>query len=141
MPPYADVYVLSPGRSAAVAERFLDMFVPQREQSAAEYEFPQYADKPVVTVKSASEAIQHCEDHVSEAHSFYFRNLGPGPAHAMVFFTSDCALILGLSVIDHEEEWFVRLKEYAGSEVGYISFETAPAATAGAFRELAASVA
>ena len=58
----------------------------------------------------------------------------------MLFFTSDGALILGLSVVEREDEWFSRLKEFAGSEVGCITFETAPPATAGEFRQLAASV-
>jgi hypothetical protein len=117
------------------------MFAPQREQTAVEYEFPEYAEKPLVIKRSAHEAIQYCEDHPSEAHRLYFRNLGSGPSHAMLFFTSDGALILGLSVSEHEEEWFARLKEFAASEIGYITFESAPAATAGAFRELAASIA
>jgi hypothetical protein len=133
------VYVLSPVRSAKAAERFLETFAPQREQSADDYEFPEYAEQPQLVVKSAREAIQHCEWHPSEAHSIYFRNLGDGPAHVMLFFTSDGALIFGLSVVEREDEWFSRLKEFATSNVGYITFEAAPAATAGAFRELAAS--
>ncbi len=141
MPPYSDLYVLSPARSAAMAERFLDTFAPRREQSAAEYEFPEYSDKPLVIVKSAREAIRYCEDHLGEAHRISFRNLGEGPAHAMLFFTPDGGLILGLSVVEYEDEWFGRLTEVAGSTVGYIAFETPPPATAAEFRELVASLA
>jgi hypothetical protein len=135
------VYVLSSDRSAKSAERFLDTFAPHREQSADDFVFPQYAKQPNLVVKSAREAILYCEAHPSEEQSLYFRNLGDGPAHAMLFFTPDDALILGLSVVEREDEWFVRLKEYAGSRVGYITFETAPVRTASEFRELAASVA
>jgi hypothetical protein len=124
-----------------VAERFLDTFAPQREQSAEDYVFPQYAQQPLVILKSAREAIHYCEAHSAEAQSIYFRNLGAGPAHAMVFFTSDGGLILGLSVVEREDEWFDRLKEYAGSDLGYIAFETPPPATTAEFRQLAASVA
>ncbi|CAN5337248.1 hypothetical protein BH11PLA2_BH11PLA2_42110 [soil metagenome] len=105
-----------------------------------EYEFPEYSDSPLVIVKSATEAIQYCEDHSSEAHRFYFRNLGTGPAHAMLFFTSDCGLILGLSVVEHEDEWYDRLVKFADTRIGYITFESPPAETASEFRELAASV-
>jgi hypothetical protein len=140
VPPYCDVYVLSPERSATAAERFLDTFAPKREQSAEEYVFPQFAEQPLRALKSAREAIQYCEIHSGEAQSLYFRNLGAGPAHAMLFFTSDGGLILGVSVVDQENEWITRLKEYVGTEFGYIAFESPPAATAAEFRELAASV-
>lgn len=123
-----------------MAERFLDTFVPQREQAAVEYEFPQYADKPQVVVKSAREAIEVCDAHSDAAHRFCFRNLGEGPAHAMLFFTEDGGLILGLSVVERVDEWFDRLKRHAGSEVGYVTFEAAPPATAAEFAKLAASV-
>jgi hypothetical protein len=59
MPGYHDVYVLAKDRTAAVASRFLECFVPNREQSADNYLFPQYSDQPVVVIESASEAILH----------------------------------------------------------------------------------
>jgi hypothetical protein len=141
VPPYSDVYVLSPSRSASVAERFLDTFALRREQSAEAYEFPEYSERPLVIVTSAREAIQYCEDHPCEGHRLSFRNLGKGPAHAMLFFTSDNGLILGLSVAEFEDDWFDRLKKFTGSSVGFIAFEAPPPATAAEFRELAASVA
>jgi len=138
MPPYFDLYVLARERSAAVANHFLDAFVPDRDQSAADYGFPKYASQLEVVLKSAAEAIQYCESHPVETQSIYFRNLGTDPAHAMLFFTSDGGLILGLSVLGRQDEWFGRLKEYARSEVGYITFESPPAATVAEFRQLAA---
>ena len=141
MPPYSDVYVLSRERSAAAADQFLNMFAPDREHSAEDYVFPQYADQPVAVVKSAMEAIRYCEEHPAEEQGMYFRNLGAGPAHAMLFFTSDGGLIFGLSVVEREDEWFTRLKEYAGSEVGYITFEVPPPGTSTEFKEQAARVA
>jgi hypothetical protein len=134
------VYVLSPDRSTKSAERFLATFTPHREQSADDYVFPQYADQPQHVVKSAREAIEYCEAHPEETQSMYFRNLGTGPAHAMLFFTSDGGLILGLSVVEGEDEWFARLKEHAGSTIGYMAIEEAPSATAAEFRYLASSV-
>src|SRR5436309_12543617 len=63
MPPYSDVHVLALERSAVVAERFLDTFSADREQSAADYVFPQYAEQPSVVLMSAAEAIRYCESH------------------------------------------------------------------------------
>jgi hypothetical protein len=138
MPGYFDVYVMARERTAGVAMRFLEMFVPMREQSAVDYEFPQYSEKPTTVIQTASEAIQHCEAHPDEAQSFYFRNRGEGPAHGMLFFTADQGLILGLSVDEHEDDWLFRLKEWANSNVGYIASEVPPAPTAAEFRRIAA---
>jgi hypothetical protein len=140
MPGYYDVYVMARERAAGVAVRFLDTFLPEREQSAEDYEFPQYSEQPTTVIEAASEAIQYCEAHPNEAQSFYFRNLGEGPTQGMLFFTADQGLILGLSVEDQEDDWLFRLKEHAGSEIGYFTFETPPAATAAEFREIFARV-
>jgi hypothetical protein len=82
--------------------------------------------------------MRYCETHADVAQSLYFRNLGAGPAHPMLFYTSAGALILGLSVVEGEGEWLARLKEYPGSSIGYLTFEAAPATSAGEFRFLAA---
>ena len=140
MPGYFDVYVMAWERTTGVANRFLDKFVPKREQSAVDYEFPQHSEQPTTVIQSASEAIRHCEAHPDAAQSFYFRNLGEGPAHGMLFFTADKGLILGLSVDEHEDEWLLRLKEHACSDVGYIAFEVPPAPTAAEFRQIAVGV-
>jgi len=134
------VYVLSPERSATAAERFLDTFAPQREQSAEDYVFAQFTGQPLLIVKLAREAIQYCESHSAETQSLYFRNLGAGPEHAMLFFTSDGGLVFGLSVVERPDEWFARLKDYVGSDCGYIAFESPPPVTVAEFRALAASV-
>lgn len=140
MPPYYDVYVLARERSASAAEHFLNTFVPDRVQSAVDYVFPQ-SGEPSLAIGSAEAAIQYCEAHPLEAQSFYFRNVGIEPDHAMLFFTPDGGLILGLSVVGHEDEWFARLKEHAGSKVGYITFESPPAITATEFKQAAENVA
>jgi len=135
---YYDVYVLALERSAATALRFLEEFAPRREQSAVDYHFPQHSDRPGTVLTAARDAIRYCLDHPSESQSFYFCNLGDGPAHVMLFFTEDRRLILGLSVDAGEaEDSFKRLREYAGSQIGYVTFEEPPPATASEFRQLA----
>ena len=135
---YYDVYVLAPHRSADTVARFLDAFAPRREQSAAEYCFPQYSDRPQIILTDAQGAIGYYLDHPSEAQSMYFRNAGDGAAHVMLFFTEDRELILGLSVGEAEaDDALRRLGEHAGSQVGYVTFEEPPPATACEFRRLA----
>ena len=119
--------------------RFLDSFVPKREQSAVDYEFPQYSEQPTSVFESASAAIQHCEAYPDAAQSFYFRNLGEAPAHGMLFFTADRGLILGLAVDEQQDDWLLRLKEHAGSSIGYIAFEEPPKDTVAEFEQRAAA--
>lgn len=140
MPPYFDIYVLSQHRSATAAAAFLEEFAPNREQSALDYPFPEFAEQPSVVFGTAPEAIDFCDSQPNETQSIYFRNLGAGAAHVMVFFTSDGALILGLSVVDQAEKWLGRLEEFAGSKVSLMAFETAPPLTIAEFVALAGGI-
>jgi hypothetical protein len=137
MPGYFDIYVLAPDRSATTASRFLLEFAPRRQQSAAEYEFPQFSDRPTTVLLTAQEAIRYCIEHPSEPQSLYFRNLADRPAHVMLFFTADQGLIFGLSVEQAEaEDRFRRLCDWAGTQIGYVTFEEPPPATANEFRQM-----
>lgn len=134
---YYDVYVLARERSAAVASRFLAAFAPQGTASASEYEFPEYSKRPDVVFSTAMEAIRYCAAHSDAGQRFYFNNPSGDPAHAMLFFTNDGGLILGVSVADEEEQALARLKAHAGVDIGYITFESPPCETAAEFRECA----
>lgn len=134
---YYDVYVSARERSVAEAVRFLAAFAPSGEQSASEYTFPEYSEQPTAVFGTAAEAIRYCETYPTEAQRFYFRNPNGTPAHAMLFFTSDGGLILGLSVSEEVEEAFTGLKAHARSDLGYITFESPPCERAAEFRELA----
>jgi len=125
---FHDIYVLAPDRSAKVAQSFLDAFVPDREQSAEEY-----LTSDGTNLHSADSVICHCVNHQHESQNIYFRNLSCGPAHAMLFFTSDGGLFLGLSVVDAERDYLEKLKRYAASEVGFIAFEEPPPDTVAEF--------
>ena len=133
-----DLYILAQHRSPGSADEFLDTFTPHREQSSAEYVFPTRSGRPAIIVTSASEAIRHCESNSVEEQSLYFRNLGPGPVHAMLFFTGDGGLILGLSVFEGgggEVEALHRLRSFVGTNEGCIDFESPPPDSVAAFRK------
>lgn len=137
---YLDVYLLANERSEDVVYRFLDHFAPDREESQEDYGFPQYADVKTLVLRTAREAITHCccKDR-SAAQSIYWRRTGPGdPAHAMVFFTTDEHLILGLSTSERAAPDFLKqLKKHTRSRVGLILGESPPPDTAAEFRYLA----
>ena len=134
---YHDVYVLARERSARVANQFLAAFAPNCLESADEFGFPEFAEVPTVVFTTSAEAIRYCEAHPGAAHRFYFRNPKGSPAHAMLFFTSDGGLILGLSVVKGEKQAYSRLVGHAGSDIGYITFESPPHDTAAEFRQAA----
>ena len=137
---YHDVYVLARERSAAEAARFLTAFAPNGIESASEYEFPEYSKRPTVVLTNSADAIRYCETHPTAANRFYFRNPKGIPAHAMLFFTSDGGLILGLSVVKGERKALKELMAHAGSDVGFITFESPPPETIVEFRQAAALV-
>ena len=131
--------VLVGDRSPGLVTRFLDHFLPRREQSAAEYELPRFSDAPQTVFRHPAELMRYCAGHPHESHAIYWRNTeATNPAQGMVFFTSDGELILGLSSAPALAEQFLAdLKAFAGSVTGYIAFESPPPGTAAEFRDSA----
>lgn len=96
MPEYADIYALASKRSGQAITEFLDHFLPERVESADEYEIPQYSDAPTTVFTKASNLIRYCCDNPIEVHAVYWRSENQ-PEHAMVFFLGDGGLIFGVS--------------------------------------------
>jgi len=139
VPGYYDVYALAPARTAETVERFLARFAPACEPAADEYEVPRYPDAPAVVFRTPGELVAHCVAHPAEPHGLYWRCLGGGdPAHAMVFFTADGGLLLGLSVVSDADRWLAELLAATGSAVGWVGFEEPPPDSAREFAALAA---
>ena len=138
MPPYADIYVLTQSRTEEAIAAFLDRFAPVRKETADEYCIPRHADAPHTIYRTAADVVAYCCGQVSESQCVYWRRVGDGdPAYAMVFFTSDGFLILGLSTDESMAEWyFAELRTHAGSDIGYITGESPPPETATEFRRL-----
>jgi hypothetical protein len=131
---FYDVYVLSADRARIAIDRFLDRFAPQHEESASEYEIPQYSSPPVSVFRHAHELVDYCVVHQHEAHAIYWRRSAAGdPAHVMVFFTSDAAVIFGMSVSRDPQRWLDTLLEFAKSDSGYVGFEEPPPTTIAEF--------
>jgi hypothetical protein len=139
MPPYADIYMLTKTRNEDSVSAFLERFAPLREETAVDYGIPQHVDSPHTTFLTAVEVVAYCCEHTSEPYSVYWRRLGDGdPAYAMVFFTSDGFLILGLSTEEGTaKRCFAELLEHNGSDIGYVTIETPPPETATEFRRFA----
>lgn len=134
MPEYSDIYVISERRDESTIDAFLNHFLPKREESADEYEYPQYAHNSEIVFERVSEVIAKCiEDSTAEYNIYWRATENAKPEHAMVFFLSDGNVIYGLSTDASNQPYAKRLlrelKDMLGSPLGYIGHEASPDAT------------
>lgn len=95
----AEVWVLSPERSALAATKFLDAVMPRREPATDDLPFPQFVDDPDVVLTRPEEVIDRLEDYPHESYSMYWHNGLPGdPSGCMLFYTEEQGLIAGVVV-------------------------------------------
>jgi hypothetical protein len=137
---YADCYVLVDRRDRPFVRELLDRFIPDRSESADEYEVPQYSDKPTVVFKSADDLLDYLADHPKEEHAIYWRNEQTGDVRgAMCFPTNDGQMILGLYCLTKhpdtsiEDNVFSELKKFCRSEIRYVTYEENPQRNSAAF--------
>jgi len=127
---FADCYVLTDKRATVWIDRFLDKFVPNREQRSEEFEIPQYSNNPTIIFEKDSELIDYLVKNKNEKHTLYWMNKDKADLRGvMIFFTIDGHMIPGIScnmlaTDDSIEEGYLReLKEFWGTDKGYITFE------------------
>ena len=131
MPSYSDIYIISKKRDRKSVEDFLDKFLPQRTETADEYEFPQYSDNAEIIFSTADDALNKCIEEPDLDYRIYWRTLGENkPEHAMVFFLADGYVIYGLSTDDAYPEYATKLLSelqlFLGNNLGYIGHEASP---------------
>ncbi|QHS63890.1 hypothetical protein [Chitinophaga agri] len=138
MPQYIDAYFLVPSRSPSVVHRFLDRFLPQREQSSENYLFPAAdTNETDILFLDPFEAIAYMEAKPDESHAIYWRNTDLSNAihHGMVFHTNDGMMILGVSIPggDPEEDYaiaiFREIEAFTGAEWACMTVEEPPPGT------------
>lgn len=130
---FADCYVLSDNRNEAFINNFLNHFIPERMESATEYEFPQYESKTDFVFKNDKELINFLIQKSNSEYSIYWNNTKDEDLKgAMIFFTNENKIIFGLycNVLTNckkiESEYFEKLKSYLQSDCGYITYEQLP---------------
>jgi hypothetical protein len=139
-----DIYMLSKRRSAQSVLDFLNAFCPMCEESATEYEFPQYSEAPVEVFNQVTELMHRLEQDHAEAYLLYWDCLDSGVVkNAIASFTQDGGLILGLSVNEDKFEriadWLERMNAITNGQYGYATFEEPPVETIDSFLEIAKS--
>ena len=127
---FADCYVLTRQRTRDFILSFLDRFLPQRQEYAAAYEVPQFAEQPSVVFPSANDLLYYLEQHPREVHAVYWFNPQETTLRAaMALFTSDGQVILGLTCetlfpdTHLEQNCLAQILAFCGSTVGLIEYE------------------
>ena len=131
MPEYADIYVISDKRDSVTVNRFLNHFLPKREESSDGYGVPQFSDSPELMFTRVNELVEFCSNNRNIEHFIYWRALNQNkPEHGMVFYLQDGYVIYGLSTDTNNSKFTQKLlkdlQEHIGSNLGYIAFEEAP---------------
>ena len=137
-----DIYVLAAERTLEAAKRFMREWAQEFRPAASEYEFPQYADKPVFVYSSPADLIKNLVEAPAEPHGLYWNNPARGFVRtSMLFFTTDGAMIVGLSVEGDQppllEETLRALALTVSGRVGYCAYETPPPDTVSEFIDYA----
>jgi hypothetical protein len=144
--PLYDCYVLAPKRSAELAQRFLDHFLPEREPGFAPEDPAQVLGLPEAT--TLEDVVRYLEDHPERTYAMYWRSkTATSPFYAIVAFGPDGCLVLGLSPSSEEDAYghahalavLAEMKEFAGAEPGYTGVEEPPEITRRAFITRAAA--
>jgi hypothetical protein len=130
---FADCYVLSKNRTIDFINDFLDTFLPNRQESADEYEVPQYSDNPTEIFDNATDALKFLVDNPNFEHAIYWNNPDKSDLRGVeLFFTNDGFVVIGIYCetmypnTDIEDRFYKQLTEFSGSEIGYITYEDTP---------------
>jgi hypothetical protein len=138
---FHDVYVLSDQRSKAEVTRFLDRFLPEREEVADDYAVPHLSDRPEIVFAGADDLLTYLGEHPDRSHGIYWASRAVGdPRFAMIFPTTDGQVVYGLSVERDAAEFLAELKAHLGSPTGYVDFENPPPDNAPDFVKMAAEL-
>lgn len=141
MPPNCDIYVATATRTSEMVNSFLDKFAHKCRELAQLYELPYQSEEIRLTFNSAAETVEYLIAHPSEHYVIYWvpseENLAD---YAIVGFTTDGGMILGLSCDEEDErlhdELGTSLKSFVDAEDYLCLFETPPPSTMKEFREL-----
>ena len=127
---YADCYVLTEKRNYDFIIKILNHFVPNRRETADEYEIPQYSENPTELFDNADEKIRFLSKNKRIKHTLYWENPDKTELKGVeLFFTDDEYLICGVYCdtkfpnTEIEDKYFEQLQKICNSKQGYITYE------------------
>lgn len=122
-----EIYVLCKERSKKLVLNFLDEFLPDRKEVNSEYPYPQYVGN-AENFNDVDKLLNILEENKNESYSLYWENKTESELqNAMVFYTKDMGMIVGLVIEENEcENIFKKLANFVDGDYGYITFESPP---------------
>jgi hypothetical protein len=135
-----EIYALASTRTLSFAVSFLNEFLPDRVAFANEYPIPELSDAPTQVLSSDYDVLDFLEKHPTESYGLYWNACTPeSPVRqAMLFYTVDANLILGLAVTaNRQSQLWSKLLDFSGTNVGLVGWEQRPPDTVDEFRNLA----
>lgn len=132
-----DLYALCASRTTELAGAFRTRWATGLQEAAVDYYLPQYAERPEIVFGHADQLISVLtENRKTEPHAVYWTNTdGPVSAirSAMLFFTTDCGMIAGLSLAARDSTlvsiYLRQLAESVGARYAYVTSEDPPPET------------
>ena len=78
----------------------LDQIIPNREETADEFEFPQFSDQPEFLTNSSLEAVKKIEGTMGESYQISWGNvMNSSPEMVTAYFLKDGGLALTLNIL------------------------------------------
>lgn len=139
-----EIYVLSESRAADFSVRFLNEFLPDRIPASDDYYVPELSDTPSRVFYSDVDILEFLETNAAEPYGLYWNSAFEDQQvhQAMLFYTRDNHLILGLAVTPQSaSDYFRRMMDFAQAKVGYFGAEQRPPETSAEFKALATGAA
>jgi len=131
-----ELYALSNERTATLASRFLNTFGAELLPFAEDFPVPEFSVNPAHVFRRVEDLISFLELNRSEPYGLYW-NVGASEgeiAQAMLFYTTDGGLILGLAVTPESAPLHLRrLMTFAGTDDAMYGDEQRPPETSGEF--------
>lgn len=131
-----EIYALAKDRSAKFATSFLDTLLPCRMAVADNYPVPECADVPTQVFQCEDQLFDFLEANPDMGYGLYWnsRSATSQISQAMLFYTDDGYLILGLAVDPQSALRILEeLKRFASTEFGMVGSEQRPPETAQEF--------
>lgn len=116
----SEIYMLCSARSEEVIYAFLDNFASNRVPTTDEYPLPENSDNPIGIIYSEQKIFKRLVRDGNESYAFYWNCDFPIKT-AMLFFTQDSNLIVGLAVYEpHVQPFYQKMLLSVRGVYGYV---------------------
>jgi hypothetical protein len=133
-----DLYIWAGARDKPTVLSFLATYAKDMKETATNYPFPQFSDEHNHVYYDLSSLIDVLLNNYNASYSLYFRSCRANDPiqSAMLFFTSDGGLIVGITMWCEPDNLKFHLQQLAScvtGECGYATIESPPPLTKNLF--------